>query len=50
MSTNEFIDAWRSGSLPETDDPDMHGDFVVWDGLYDELIKIEGELWRLITT
>jgi len=46
MSTKEFVKAWKKSSLPELDDPDMHGDFMVWEGLYDELIKIE----RHITT
>jgi len=46
MSTKEFINAWKKGSLPEPDDPDMHGDFMVWEGLYDELTRIEEELRR----
>jgi len=48
MSTKEFADAWKKGLLPEPDDPDMHGDFMVWEGLYDEQIKIEEELRCLI--
>jgi len=36
-------------SLPEPNDPDMHGDFMVWEELYNELIKIEEELRRHIT-
>ena len=39
MSTKEFVKAWKKSSLPELDDPDMHGDFMVWEGLYDELIQ-----------
>ena len=48
ISTKEFVNAWKRGSLPEPDDPDIHGDFMVWKGLYDELIKIEEELRRRI--
>ena len=50
LSTEEFINAWKKGALPEPDDPDMHGDFIVWEGLHDELLKIEKELKRRISS
>ena len=48
MSAREFINAWKKGSLPEPEDPDTHGDFIVWEGLYDELVKVEKELKKRI--
>ncbi len=48
MNTREFINAWKKGSLPEPEDPDTHGDFMVWEGLYDELVKVEKELKKRI--
>ena len=48
MKTTEFISAWKEGLIPEPDDPDTHGDFMVWEGLFDELTKVEEEIRRRI--
>ena len=44
MSSEEFYNSWIQGEIPEPDDPDMHGDFIVWAGLVEELKKIEREI------
>ncbi|MCE4606777.1 MAG: hypothetical protein F7B59_05545 [Desulfurococcales archaeon] len=44
MSSSEFIEKWRRGVIPEPDDPEVHGDFMVWQGLIEELNLVEKEL------
>ena len=29
METSEFLDSWGKGLIPEPEDPDIHGDFMV---------------------
>jgi len=44
MSSKEFYGSWIRGEIPEPEDPDMHGDFMVWAGLIEELNRLEREL------
>ena len=44
MSSEEFYSSWIRGEIPEPEDPDMHGDFVVWAGLVEKLRSIESEV------
>lgn len=46
MTTSEFISKWKRGLIPEPDDPEVHGDFIVWEALADELRRVENELKR----
>ena len=47
MDSEEFIESWREGLIPEPEDPEIHGDFVVWEALVEELEKVEGKLRSL---
>lgn len=47
MDSEEFIRSWREGLIPEPDDPEIHGDFVVWEALVEELEVVEGKLRSL---
>jgi len=44
MDSREFYEKWSRGEIPEPDDPEIHGDFLVWAGLIEELERIEKEL------
>jgi len=46
MSSVEFYEKWRKGEIPEPEDPEVHGDFMVWSGLVEELSKINSETLR----
>lgn len=48
MTSREFYEAWRKGLLPEPNDPEMHGDLVVWAGLVEELEELEKELLKTL--
>ena len=50
MSSRDFYEKWSKGLLPEPLDPDVHGDFMIWYGLIEELNKVEEELKRKIKT
>ena len=41
LSSDEFYEKWSKGLLPEPDDPETHGDFIIWYGLLEELRRIE---------
>ncbi len=47
MSSEDFIRSWKEGLLPEPEDPEIHGDFVVWEALIEELGKVEDKLRSL---
>ena len=47
MDSEEFIKSWREGLIPEPEDPEIHGDFVIWEALVEELEKVEGKLRSL---
>ncbi len=46
IKSGEFYEKWSKGLLPEPLDPEMHGDFMLWYGLIEELNSIERELRR----
>jgi len=48
MSTEEFIEAWRSARIPEPEDPELHGDFIAWEALAEELEQLEKRLLERI--
>ncbi len=47
MDSEEFIRSWREGLIPEPDDPEVHGDFMVWEALVEELVTVESKLRSL---
>ena len=47
MDSEEFIRSWREGLIPEPEDPEIHGDFMVWEALFEELEKVEEKLRSL---
>ena len=49
MSSSEFIEKWKRGLIPEPDDPEVHGDFMVWQGLIEELNHVEKRLEKIIS-
>ncbi len=44
MSSEEFVKAWRDGRIPEPEDPDLLADFLTWEGLYEELRRLEKQI------
>jgi len=48
ISSRDFYEKWRKGLLPEPLNPEVHGDFMIWYGLIEELNKVEEELKRKI--
>jgi len=40
MSSAEFIESWREGLIPEPEDPEVHGDFLAWEALIEELREV----------
>jgi len=48
MKSREFYEAWRKGLLPEPENPETHGDFMVWAGLIEELEELEKELLKKV--
>ena len=46
ISSRDFYEKWGKGLLPEPLDPEVHGDFMIWYGLIEELNKVEEELKR----
>ncbi|RLI07966.1 hypothetical protein DRO24_02030 [Candidatus Bathyarchaeota archaeon] len=44
MTSKEFHKAWTKGLIPEPNDPETHGDFIVWEGLIEELKHTEEKL------
>ena len=33
MKTSDFLEKWRRGEISEPEDPEIHGDFMIWKGL-----------------
>ena len=50
MSSRDFYEKWSRGLLPEPMDPEVHGDFMIWHGLIEELNSVEEELKRKLKT
>ena len=50
MSGREFYEKWSKGLLPDPIDPEIHGDFMIWDELIEELNNVEEELKRKLKT
>ena len=50
MSSSDFYEMWSKGLLPEPMDPEVHGDFMIWHGLIEELNNVEEELKRRLKT
>ncbi|MCE4626367.1 MAG: hypothetical protein F7B78_01795 [Desulfurococcales archaeon] len=50
IDSRDFYDKWRKGLLPEPLDPEVHGDFMIWYGLIEELNSIEDELKKRLRT
>lgn len=48
IKSSEFYEKWSKGEIPEPSDPEMHGDFITWAGLVEELKKLEGRLNEII--
>ena len=46
MSTDEFIEAWRRGLIPEPEDPDLLAELVSWETLYEALRRLEERIER----
>ena len=46
ISSRDFYEKWSKGLLPEPIDPEVHGDFIIWYGLIEELNNVEEELKR----
>lgn len=44
LSTDAFIEKWRSNKIPEPEDHDTLEDFLEWEGLQESLEKVETEL------
>ena len=44
IKSSEFYEKWSKKLIPEPEDPEIHGDFMIWAGLIEELQKIENEL------
>ena len=44
MNSSDFYEKWSKGLLPEPLDPEVHGDFMIWYGLIEELYRVEEEL------
>ncbi len=48
MNSREFQEKWARGLIPEPLDPEVHGDFMVWSGLVEELERVENEIKKLV--
>ncbi len=48
MDSREFREKWVRGLIPEPLDPEVHGDFMIWSGLVEELERVENEIKRLV--
>ncbi len=46
INSKDFYEKWSKGLLPEPMDPEVHGDFMIWYGLIEELNNVEEELKR----
>lgn len=46
-STNEFIEKWRVGKIPEPEDYKVLEEFLEWDGLAESLEKVDEDLKEL---
>ncbi|MCE4601076.1 MAG: hypothetical protein F7C38_05875 [Desulfurococcales archaeon] len=44
IDSRDFYEKWSKGLLPEPLDPEVHGDFMIWYGLIEELNRLEVEL------
>ena len=44
LSTREFLEAWRSGRLPEPEDAEALEDFLGWEADAEELASLEERL------
>ena len=44
MSTREFVEAWRSGRIPEPEDVEVLEDFMSWETLYEALLRVEARI------
>ena len=49
MKTSDFLERWRRGEFPEPEDPEVHGDFMIWEGLAEDLERVEKEISRYIS-
>ncbi|MEX0567613.1 MAG: hypothetical protein Q6363_000435 [Candidatus Njordarchaeota archaeon] len=49
MKTKDFLEKWRNGEFPEPEDPEIHSDFMIWEGLAEDLKKVESEISRYIS-
>lgn len=48
INSNEFYSKWKQGLIPEPEDPVIHGDFMTWEGLVEELNYIECRLKKML--
>ncbi|MHA1834503.1 MAG: hypothetical protein ACTSV7_10990, partial [Candidatus Baldrarchaeia archaeon] len=48
MSTEEFLEQWKTGILPEPEDPDILADFLGWEVDAEELKRVENELKKIV--
>jgi hypothetical protein len=48
LSTEKFIEMWRSGSIPEPEDSDILADFMSWESAYEVLKMVEEKLERIL--
>ena len=48
MDSREFWEKWVRGLIPEPLDPEVHGDFMIWSGLVEELERVEEEIKGLV--
>ena len=48
IDSQDFYEKWSNGLLPEPDDSEIHGDFVIWYGLIEELHRVEQELRKML--
>jgi len=44
IDSRKFYEKWVKGEIPELDDPEVHGDFMVWAGLVEELERLDKAL------
>lgn len=49
IKTSDFLDKWRRGEIPEPEDSEIHGDFMIWEGLAEDLERVEEEISRYIS-
>lgn len=47
LSTDDFIEKWKSQKIPEPEEHTILEDFLEWEGLVESLKKVEDELREL---